>query len=46
MSRVMKQVLGVEMLLFKMYLVVVKMAHLVVVSPGKSNLFPPTVKRT
>ena len=32
--------------LFKIHLVVVRLAQLVVVSPGKSNLLPPTVTRT
>ena len=43
MSRVMKRVPGVEILLFKMHLVLIKLVQLVVVSPGKSNLFPLTV---
>ena len=34
----MKQATGVEIVLLKMHLVVVKLAQLVVVSPGKSNL--------
>ena len=46
MSRVMKQALGVEIVLFKIHLVVVNLAQLVVVSPGKYNLLPPTVTRT
>ena len=46
MSRVMKLAPGVEIVLFKMHLVVVKLAQLVVVSPGKYNLFLPTVTRT
>ena len=45
MSRVMKRAPGVEIVLFKIHLVVVRLAHLVVVSPGKSNLFPSTVTR-
>ena len=39
----MKRSPGVEIVLFKMHLVVVKLVQLVVVSPGKSNLFPLTV---
>ena len=46
MSRVMKREPGVEMVLFKRHFVVVKLVQLVVVSPGKSNLFPPTVTQT
>ena len=34
------------MVLFRRRLVVVKLAQLVVVSPGNSNLFPPTVMQT
>ena len=41
----MKRALGVEMVLFKIHLVV-KLAQLVVVSPEKSNLFPPMVMQT
>ena len=37
---------GVEIVLFKMHLFVVKLAQLVVVSPGKSNPLPSTVTRT
>ena len=36
---------GVEIVLFKMHLVVVKLAQLMVVSPDKSNLLPLTVTR-
>ena len=46
MSRVMKQAPGVEMVLFKRHLVVVDLAQLDVMSPGKSNLFLPTVTQT
>ena len=42
----MKRASGVEMVLFNRHLVVVKLAQLVVVSQGKSNLFPPMVTQT
>ena len=45
-SRVKTRAQGMEMVLFKRHLVVVKLAQLVVVLPGKSNLLPPTVTRT
>ena len=45
-SIVRKRAGGVEMVLFKRHLVVVKLAQLVMVLPGNSNLLPLTVTRT
>ena len=41
-----KRARGVEMVLFKRHLVVVKMAQLVVVLPWNSNFLPPAVTWT
>ena len=41
-----KRAQGVEMMLFKRHLVVVKLAQLVIVLPGNYTLLPLTVTRT
>ena len=46
MSRVMKRVPGVDMVLLIRHFFVVKLAQWVVVAPGKSRRSPPTVTRT
>ena len=46
MSRVIKRAPGVEIVLYKIHLIVVRLAQLVVVSPGKLNLLLPTVMET
>ena len=46
MSRVMNRALGVDMVLLSRHFVVVRLTQWVLVAPGKSRWFPPTVMRT